>query len=86
MNTTNSICYICKENKDLQDNGCCRQCNKDRSLKYYYANKDRLNRIVKCEACYHKMLRPNYYAHSKTKEHLKLMESMGKDYYFLNGK
>ena len=63
------ICIICNNIKpvtDFQENGnwpYCRKCNKDRSLRYYHENKDRLNRKVNCEKCNQEMDRPNYYGH-----------------------
>ena len=69
-----SVCKIKKPISNFQDNGdfeYCRECNKIRSLKYYHANKEVLNRKVLCEICNKEMSRPNYYNHIKTKEHNK---------------
>ena len=70
-------CVICNNIKpltDFQENGnwsYCRECNKDRSLRYYHANKQQLNRKVLCEICNKEMDRPNYYKHIKTNIHLR---------------
>ena len=70
----NGICYMCKNNNGLENSGCCHECRKIRSLKYYHANKDKLNRLVECEICNVEMKRPAYYNHIKTIKHLKLKE------------
>ena len=71
------ICCACNTEKSLteyQESGnwiMCRECNKKRSLRYYHANKERLNaKKVACDVCDIKMPRTSYYQHIKTKKHL----------------
>ena len=71
------ICEKCKRNLPIfnfPDKGkwnICRKCNRERSLKYYYENKDRLNAPKKCDICdIVCKYRTAYYNHIKTTGHI----------------
>jgi hypothetical protein len=67
-----TFCCVTKTISEFQDNGkwaYCKQCNKERSLRYYHANKERLNQKVECKFCKKTMSRTGYYNHIKTQKH-----------------